>query len=70
MCLLVLFFSWLVNNTIQNLTALGKDFDFGFLTNIAGYDINQRLIEYSSTSTDHSGASAYTAGMQSNADIK
>ena len=51
MCLLVLFFSWLVNNTIQNLTALGKDFDFGFLTNIAGYDINQRLIEYSSTST-------------------
>ncbi len=51
MCLLVLFFSWLINNTIQNLTALGKDFDFGFLTNIAGYDINQRLIEYSSTST-------------------
>ena len=31
MCLLVLFFSWLINNTIQNLTALGKDFDFGFL---------------------------------------
>jgi general L-amino acid transport system permease protein len=50
-CLLVLFFSWLVNNTIQNLAALGKDFDFGFLTNISGYDINQRLIEYSSTST-------------------
>ncbi len=26
-----LFVSWLVNNTIQNLAALGKDFDYGFL---------------------------------------
>ncbi|AGI69753.1 glutamate/glutamine/aspartate/asparagine transport system permease protein BztB [Octadecabacter antarcticus 307] len=42
---------WLVNNTIQNLAALGKDFDFGFLTQPAGYDINQRLVEYSSQST-------------------
>ncbi len=42
---------WLVNNTIANLAALGKDFDFGFLTQSAGYDINQRLIEYDSQST-------------------
>ncbi|MFQ3183172.1 MAG: general L-amino acid transport system permease protein [Alteromonas macleodii] len=42
---------WLVNNTIQNLAALGKDFDFGFLTQPAGYDINQRLIEYTSQSS-------------------
>lgn len=42
---------WLVNNTIQNLQALGKDFDFGFLTQPAGYDINQRLVEYTSQST-------------------
>jgi len=37
---------WLVNNTIQNLEALGKDFNFSFLGNAAGYDINQMLIEY------------------------
>ncbi|MBE0414274.1 ABC transporter permease subunit [Yoonia sp.] len=38
--------AWLVNNTISNLQALGKDFNFGFLKNAAGYDINQMLIEY------------------------
>jgi general L-amino acid transport system permease protein len=42
---------WLANNTVQNLAALGKDFDFSFLGNRAGYDINQRLIEYSNDST-------------------
>ena len=42
---------WLVENTIANLKALGKDFSFGFLTVRSGYDINQRLIEYSSDST-------------------
>ncbi len=46
---------WLINNTIQNLAALGKDFDFGFLGQRAGYDINQRLVEYSSNS-DHGRA--------------
>ena len=51
MILLVLFFSWLVSNTIQNLSDLGKDFYFGFLSQPAGYDINQRLIEYSSESS-------------------
>ena len=44
--LLVLAFSWLISNTIQNLEALGKDFDFGFLSSRAGYDINQMLIPY------------------------
>ncbi|WP_333712101.1 amino acid ABC transporter permease [Yoonia sp.] len=39
-------FAWLINNTVQNLATLGKDFNFGFLSNPAGYDINQRLIEY------------------------
>ena len=51
MILLVLFLSWLVSNTVQNLAALGKDFDFGYLGQRAGYDINQRLVEYSSEST-------------------
>jgi general L-amino acid transport system permease protein len=49
--LLMLGAAWLVDNTIQNLAALGKDFSFSFLGNVSGYDINQRLIEYSSTST-------------------
>ncbi len=49
--LLMLALSWLVSNTIANLAALGKDFDFGFLGQRAGYDINQRLIEYTSAST-------------------
>jgi len=42
---------WLVNNTIGNLQDLGKDFNFGFLTQPAGYDINQMLIDYTSQST-------------------
>lgn len=41
-------FYWLVSNTLQNLAALGKDFNFGFLGQPAGYDINQKLIEYNS----------------------
>jgi general L-amino acid transport system permease protein len=49
--LLVAALWWLVNNTVQNLETLGKDFDFGFLTQPAGYDINQRLIDYDSQST-------------------
>jgi general L-amino acid transport system permease protein len=51
MILLVLGLSWLVDNTIQNLRVLGKDFNFNFLWTTAGYDINQQLIPYSSTST-------------------
>jgi len=43
--------AWLVNNTVQNLAALGKDFDFGFLGTRAGYDIGQSLIPYTNDST-------------------
>lgn len=42
---------WLVQNTIDNLNSLGKDFKFSFLRSPAGYDINQKLIEYTSQST-------------------
>lgn len=49
--LLMLFFGWLISNTISNLEALGKTFGFGFLGETASYDINQRLIEYTSRST-------------------
>ncbi|NJO37742.1 MAG: ABC transporter permease subunit [Rhizobiales bacterium] len=49
--LLMLFFGWLISNTISNLEALGKQFGFGFLADPASYDINQRLIEYTSRSS-------------------
>ncbi|WP_458791766.1 amino acid ABC transporter permease [Yoonia sp. MH D7] len=42
---------WLATNTIANLNALGKDFDFGFLGTAAGYDINQTLIPYNNQMT-------------------
>ena len=42
---------WLINNTAQNLAALGKEFDLDFLGQPAQYDINQRLIEYDSQRT-------------------
>lgn len=42
---------WLVRNTAQNLSDLGKPLSFGFLWETAGYDINQRLIEYNSQMT-------------------
>ena len=44
-------FFWLVDNTLKNLALLGKDVSFNFLFQRAGYDINQRLIPYSSDST-------------------
>ncbi|WP_291737158.1 ABC transporter permease subunit [Leisingera sp. F5] len=40
--------AWLINNTLSNLAALGKPIDFGFFSEPAGYDINQRLLEYTS----------------------
>ncbi|HRK42371.1 MAG TPA: ABC transporter permease subunit [Gemmobacter sp.] len=49
--LFLLFLSWLVNNTAQNLADKGRDFDFGFLGMRAGYDINQRLVDYTNDST-------------------
>ncbi|MFQ8431281.1 amino acid ABC transporter permease [Amaricoccus sp. W119] len=45
------FFGWIVSNTIANLQALGKDFNFGFLGQRAGYDISQTLIPYTNNST-------------------
>ena len=49
--LFLLLIGWLISNTAQNLADLGKQPSFGFLTEPAGYDINQRLIEYNSQST-------------------
>jgi len=42
---------FLVSNAIDNLAALDKDVGFDFLSQPAGYDINQTLIEYTSRST-------------------
>lgn len=42
---------WLVNNTIRNLSAMGKTFNFGFLFQRAGYDIPQTAIPYTSDDT-------------------
>ncbi len=42
--------AWLLNNTAQNLAARGKEFNFGFLWQRAGYDIGQQLIPYSNDS--------------------
>ena len=41
----------IVSNTIANLQRAGLAAGFGFLFDQAFFDINQRLIEYSSTST-------------------
>ncbi|PJK29590.1 amino acid ABC transporter permease [Minwuia thermotolerans] len=48
---IMLAFAWLLNNAVVNLERLGKTFEFGFLWETASYDINQRLIDYDSTST-------------------
>ncbi len=48
---LIVFIVFIVNNTIQNLAALGVNYGFGFLVQPSGYDINQQLIPYDSTST-------------------
>lgn len=42
----LVFIGWLINNTAQNLAESGKELSFGFLWEAAGYEINQRLIEY------------------------
>ncbi|KFE35556.1 amino acid ABC transporter permease [Thioclava atlantica] len=49
--LVMAFVGWLVDNTIQNLNALGKDFNFGFLWQRAGYDIGNALIPYNNDMT-------------------
>lgn len=50
MCLM-LAAAWLLDNTVRNLAALGKDFSFSFLWSAAGYDINQQPIAYDSQMT-------------------
>ena len=49
--LLMLSFWWLIDNVVNNLAALGKPIQFRFLFEPSSYDINQRLIEYSSRDT-------------------
>ncbi len=49
--LLLTFFGYIIANAIENLRLLGKTFSFTFLFEPASYDINQHLIDYSSTST-------------------
>ncbi len=51
---------WLVDNLIRNLAALGRGIDFRFLSAPSNYDINQRLIEYTSQSTH---ARAWAVGL-------
>ena len=50
--LFMLAIAWLVDNTVKNLAALGKDFSFAFLWQPSSYDINQHLIEYDSRSSN------------------
>ncbi|MCB1971918.1 MAG: hypothetical protein KDG54_16065, partial [Geminicoccaceae bacterium] len=38
--IVMLMIAWLVDNTIRNLSDLGKDFSFAFLWQPSGYDIN------------------------------
>jgi general L-amino acid transport system permease protein len=47
----LLLFFWLFINTAKNLLELGKEPSFGFLGEPAGYDINQRLIDYDNQNT-------------------
>ncbi|QCO55251.1 ABC transporter permease subunit [Pseudorhodobacter turbinis] len=53
-------FAWLVDNTLTNLADKGKDIDFSFLGMRAGYDINQRLVDYTN---DSSHARAWIVGL-------
>ena len=52
--------AWLIDNTINNLNQLGKPISFDFLGVRAGYDINQRLIDYSN---DSSHLTAWMVGL-------
>ncbi len=48
--LLIAFMAYLGVNLVSNLAAQGLNISFGFLSDPAGYDINQRPIEYDSQS--------------------
>ena len=45
------FAAFIVSNTITNLREAGLSSGYGFLFNTANFDINQRLVDYASTST-------------------
>ena len=49
--LIMLLLVELVDNTVTNLAALGKDINFGFLWTTSGYDINQQIIPFTSQDT-------------------
>ncbi|MBT0778219.1 MULTISPECIES: amino acid ABC transporter permease [Paracoccus] len=49
--LVMLAASWLIDNTLRNLSAMGKTLSFDFLFRRAGYDIPQQLIPYNSDDT-------------------
>jgi general L-amino acid transport system permease protein len=49
--LLIALFAYLGNNLVQNLAEQGQNISYGFLNETAGYNINQKLIEYNSQST-------------------
>ena len=48
---ILLFFGWLISNTAANLATLGKPIQFKFLGEPSNYDINQRLLDYTSRDT-------------------
>jgi general L-amino acid transport system permease protein len=54
--LLALVIFYLANNVVTNLARLGLNISFDFLGAPAGYDINQRLIEYTSQSSNFRAA--------------
>lgn len=49
--LLLAFLGWMTDNTIKNLAERGKDINFNFLWQRAGYDIDQQLIPYTNDSS-------------------
>ena len=49
--LLLAFLGWMADNTIKNLAERGKDINFSFLWQRAGYDIDQQLIPYTNDSS-------------------
>lgn len=48
---LIALFYWLGSNAVANLAALGQNISYKFLGEASGYDINQKLIDYSSQDT-------------------
>jgi general L-amino acid transport system permease protein len=49
--LVVLFVWWVIGNTVENLKRANIASGFGFLSNRAGFDISESLIQYTSDST-------------------